>query len=180
MTLIKYNENIKKYYNHDLPMFYNISRIEFDIFLTLHFKKEEYYNNSDDSHYRRRRVLRESFGNITKNLGKPYKSLFYFGICELGSDNKMHSHTLIKKRKDFDISNNELIECIKDSVDYRHFRKPSREEPRHVEVVKDSRDCSNYILKIRTTEDKKYNIKENYYHSKNFEQVCGYMQNGLW
>lgn len=180
MTLIKPDENIKKYYNHDKPLFYNLSKIDFDIFLTLHFKKEEYYKNSDDSHNRRRRLLRECFGNITRNLGKPYKSLFYFGICELGSDNRMHSHTLIKKRKDFNISDEDLMEYINYSIDFRYFRKPEREEPRNIEVVNDSIDCTNYILKIKTTEDKKYNIKENYYHSKNFEQICGYMQKGLW
>jgi hypothetical protein len=180
MTLIKTYENIKNHYNHDRSWFYHLSEIDFDIFLTLHFKNKDYYGNSDDAHNNRRRLFRESFGNIARNLNKPYKSLFYFGICELGEDNKMHSHTLFKKRKDLNISNDELIECLKDSVDYRHFRKPLRENPRHVEVVKDSVDCSNYILKIKTTEDKKFNIKENYYHSKNFHQICEYLKNGSW
>jgi hypothetical protein len=171
----------KQYSRHDKAWFYHLNQIEFDLFITIHFKKYQHYKNSDDADCRRRKLFREIFGDITSNLNIPCKSLAYFGITELDSQDKMHGHILLKKRKDLvALSNDELIDGIRAKINIKQFRVEKNANPRNVEVVNDSKDATNYILKIRTAKEREHSIKENFYYSKNFIQICKYIKEGKW
>jgi hypothetical protein len=171
-----------RHFNHDESWFFHLNQIQFDLLLTLHFKEHKHYANTLQGDCNRRRLLRETFGKIASTPPRvPHRSLFYFGITELGCDDRMHSHTLVKIRKDIKgISSEELIGKIHSGIDNENFRLVERDIPRSVEVVKDSTNTTNYILKIKTAMEKEHRIKENYYHSKNFVQICKYMKQGLW
>jgi hypothetical protein len=110
----------------------------------------------------------------------PHRSVFYFGITELDCKERMHAHILLKTRKDLKISSEELVESIKKTIDKKYFRKTDEELPISVEVIRDSNDATNYILKIKTNTEYEHRIKECFYHSKNFVQICDYMKQGLW
>ena len=92
----------------------------------------------------------------------------------------MHGHILLKKRKDLILSNDEVIAGIYAGIKNKHFRIENKVKPRDVEVIKDSKDATNYILKIRTAKEREHSIKENIYYSKNFIQICKYMKEGKW
>ena len=92
----------------------------------------------------------------------------------------MHGHILLKKRKDLILSNDELIAGICAGMLKKPFRIENKEKPRGVEVINDSKDATNYILKIRTAKEREHSIKENFYHSKNFIEICEYMKEGKW
>ncbi len=176
-----YNNNIK-HYNHDTSWFYHLNQIEFDLLLTLHFKHRKHYANTQQADCNRRKLLRETFGGIAVIPPRvPHRSLFYFGIAELDCNDKMHTHILLKARKDIqNIRIDELVAKIHAGIGKKNFRLVEKDIPRSVEVVKDSTDAANYILKIKTVSEKEHRIKENYYHSKNFVQICEYMKKGLW
>jgi hypothetical protein len=169
-----------KHFNHDKAWFYHLNQIEFDLLLTLHFKDEKHYKNTIQADCNRRKLLRNTFGNIAMYLEIPHRSLFYFGITELDCQNRMHAHILLKTRKDLKISSEELVEGIKKTIDNRFYRKTEKEIPRSVEVIRDSTDTTNYILKIKTNTEYEHRIKECFYHSKNIVQICDYMKQGLW
>lgn len=171
----------KQHFNHDKAWFYHLNQINFDLFITLHMTQMEHYNDSIDSDCKRRKLFRETFGNIIKNhLKQTHKSIAYFGITELDSQNRMHGHILLKKRKDLILSNDEVIAGIYEGIKNKHFRIENKEKPRDVEVIKDSKDATNYILKIRTAKEREHSIKENIYYSKNFIQICKYMKEEKW
>jgi hypothetical protein len=171
----------QKHFNHDKSWFYHLNQIEFDLFITLHYKLEKHYRDSIQAYCNRRRLMRETFGNIIKNhLNLTHKSLAYFGITETDSQDRMHGHILLKKRKDLTLSNDELISGIYEGIKNKHFRIENKEKPRNVEVIKDSKDATNYILKIRTSKEREHSIKENFYYSKNFVEICEYMKAGKW
>jgi hypothetical protein len=185
MTIIKQNEKDKNpldtHFNNDESFYYHLKDIKFDIFLTVHFKKKKFYSKSIDSHCNRKNFFRETFGNLTRYLEIPHKSLFYFGIAERDCNDKMHCHLLVKFRKDLKLSDEEKVKGINKIFllgwDYFRFKDTNQ---RNVEVVSDSQDATNYMLKIKTFYEKESNTKENYYHSKNFTQICKYMKEGLW
>ena len=60
------SEIFQKHFRNDEAWFYHLNEIEFDLFVTLHFKNQEYYANTIQSDCNRKRVFRETFGNITK------------------------------------------------------------------------------------------------------------------
>ena len=173
-------DNNKKYFNHDKSFFYHLKDIEFDLFLTLHYKRSIYYKNTKDSECIRRRILRELFGNISRYLKIPYRSIMYFGASEKGSDNRIHSHILIRTRKDIHIENNELIEAIFAVLDKKIIRMDKKDISKGIAIVGDSVNASNYILKLKTSEEKQISIKEYFYHSKNFEKICESCKSGDW
>lgn len=171
----------KNHFNHDKSFYYNLKDINFDVFLTVHFRKKGLYSESLDSDCNRRKFFREIFGNLTTYLEIPRKSLFYFGIAEIDCDDKMHCHLLIKFRNDVFLSDQEKVKGInkiyllaKDDLRITDTNK------RGVEVVDDSQNAANYMLKIKTFDEKQTNLKENYYHSKNFDKICKYMNAGAW
>ena len=170
----------KQYSRHDKAWFYHLNQIEFDLFITLHMVRMEHYKDKIEADCKRRRLFRETFGNICEYLEIPTKSLSYFGITELDSQDRMHGHILLKKRKDLILSNDELISGVYAGIADKPFRFEKKEKPRDVEVIKDSKDATNYILKIRTAKEREHSIKENFYHSKNFIQICEYMKEGKW
>jgi hypothetical protein len=172
--------NNEKYFNHDKSFFYHLKDIEFDLFLTLHYIRSIHYKNTQDSECNRKRLLRELFGNISKFLGIPYRSIMYFGVSEIGKDNKIHSHILIKTRKDIHIENNKLISAIFTVLDKKILRIDKKNFSRSIAVVENSLDASNYILKLKTSEEKQISVKEDFYHSKNFVQVCESCKCGQW
>jgi hypothetical protein len=173
------SEIFQKHFRNDEAWFYHLNEIEFDLFVTLHFKNQEYYANTIQSDCNRKRVFRETFGNITKYLRIPRKSLCYFGVSELDCNGRMHSHTLVKTRKDVNIATNDLAEGIKQVIGQKYFRISGENAPRSVEVIEDSRNAANYILKIKTEEEKQLNMKC-IHHSKNFREICQFLKNDNW
>jgi hypothetical protein len=177
---IKNIDNNEKYFNHDKSFFYHLKDIQFDLFLTLHYKRSIYYKNTKDSECIRRRILRELFGNISRYLKIPYRSIMYFGVSEKGSDNRIHSHILIRTRKDIHIENNELIDAIFAVLDKKIIRMDTKDISRGIAVVVNSVNASNYILKLKTSEEKQISVKEDFYHSKNFVRICESCKTGEW
>ena len=185
METIKQSEDIYsitgKHFNHDNAFYYHLKDIKFDLFLTIHFKNRKYYSNSIQAHCNRSKLFRETFGNLINYLGIKHKSLCYFGIAESDCNDKMHCHLLIKFRKDLNFSTQEKIDGINKIFllgwDYFRFTDSNQ---RSVEVVNDSQDATNYMLKIKTIDEKETNTKDYYYHSKNFTKICQYMKEGLW
>jgi hypothetical protein len=176
----KIQNSTKKHFNHDKAWFYHLNQIKFDLFLTLHFKQEKLYKNTLEADCNRRKLFRNTFGNVAMYLKIPHKALFYFGITELDCKDRMHAHILLKKRKDVKISLEELVQAIQKTIDTKCYRKINNQIPRSVEIIKNSNDATNYILKIKTNAEYTHRIKENYYHSKNFVQICDYMKQGSW
>jgi hypothetical protein len=179
----KYIRNIynnEKYLKNDKSFFYHLKDIEFELFITLHYKQSIHYKNTQDGQCNRRRLLKELFLNITRYLEIPQRSLMYFGVSELGSDNKIHSHILLKLRKDVNIEYNELIDAFFAVLDRNYIRIDNWGMSRIIEVVQDSMDAANYILKLKNSKEKKISVKEEYYHSKNFEQICESCKNEEW
>jgi hypothetical protein len=169
------------HYNHDESFYYNLKNINFDVFLTVHFKRWQYYSQSKDADCMRRRLFRENFANITYALGIPRKSLFYFGTAEADCDDKMHCHILLKYRKDVILTNQEKLKGIDDIFLFaKDYLRNTEINQRRVELVNNSQNAANYMLKLKTFDQKRLKAKENYYHSKNFTYICEYMKAGLW
>lgn len=177
----KESQVVDTHFNHDESFYHHLKDIKFDIFLTVHFKYRQLYSKTNDSHCNRNRFFREAFGNLTRYLEIPHKALFYFGIAESDCNNRMHCHLLLKFRKDLIFSEEEMVNAIQKIylLDWESLRY-TKNHRRSVEKLDHSQDATNYILKIKTFDEKQSNTKDFYYHSKNFIQICDYMKAGKW
>jgi hypothetical protein len=93
----------------------------------------------------------------------------------------MHCHLLLKFRRDLNLSEQEKINGINKIflLDLGSLRY-KKNDKRNVESIHDSQDATNYMLKIKTFDEKQSNTKDFIYHSKDFTKICSYMKAGTW
>ena len=172
----------EKHFNHDKSFYPHLKEIDFDLFITFHFKNNLHSGTHASSPSNRRWLLKETFWNLTKTLNIPQSSLQYFAVGEVGADYKTHCHVLVKKRKDVKLSNADILSTVPSVVEKKYFKMNhlmiGEVLPRSLEIVSNSPDAVNYILKLRSGDEKKVGIKEDLYQSPRFWDKFGYMKRG--
>jgi hypothetical protein len=171
-----------KHFNHDQAFYYHLKEIDFDLFITFHFKDNIHSGTNPSSASNRRWLLQETFWNLTKALNIPQGSIQYFAVGEIGADGRTHCHVLVKKRKDVKLSNTDILCAVPMVVEKKYFKMSDlivgEVLPRSLEIVSNSPDAVNYILKLRSGDEKKLGIKEDLYHSPRFWYKFEYLSRG--
>lgn len=144
-------------------LFYGLSKIPWQIFLTTHFKTHHRFRPTEEAESNRKDTVHRLMRRTSEALKLSSNDLQYFGLTE-NIEDRCHYHTLIyvksKARKD----PQDVMEAIRERINWYEVMRPERGSEEFIQIIKSPVDAAAYICKLnRTNLEFKWD-----HHSKDF------------
>jgi hypothetical protein len=170
----------KALHKHDESWYYHLSKIKWDFFLSIRYKRARHYGTSFQSHSQRRDAIWNLFQNTRKELQLPRNAIQWFVSTEHNQIEGYHNHILVKSRADVPFGKQDILQTLfknlpKDLVEDTKIKEGDI-LPKSFQVVENSQRVVSYVLKTPEGEERVTGIKEKEFFSEKFIRLCQKMK----
>jgi hypothetical protein len=135
----------------DNTYYHVLTEIDWNVFLTLKFRKPGFTGLSISASWKRKRYLWDLCHEVISELDFSSNDLQYFWAEEVNSERQVHCHILFHRVYANKCSVEDLRRSIERNIDPKIVQIPtakSGQEPPHVQTVRSQERVARYILKI--------------------------------
>jgi len=128
-----------------------LRKIDWNVFVTLKFRRKRYTSTSQSASWRRERYLRDLGHEVIGQLNLSSNDLQYFWAEETNAENQAHYHVLFHRVYPNKCSVEDLRKSIERNIDPKIVQIPrtlADHEPPHVQTVKSQDQVVRYVLKL--------------------------------
>ena len=138
-------------YKFDNTYHHALKEIDWNVFLTLKFRKRGFTGQSNSASWKRKHYLWDLGHEVIGELDLSSNGLQYFWAEETNSEKQAHYHVLFHRVYSEKCSVEDFRRSIERNLDPKIVQIPkakNRQEPAHVQTVRSQDRVARYILKI--------------------------------
>lgn len=143
-------------YKFDNSYYHVLREIDWNVFLTLKFRKRGFTGLSNSASWKRKHYLWELGHEVVGDLALSNNDLQYFWCEEVNSEKQAHLHVLFHRVYSEKCSVDQLRASIEKYIDPQIVQTPRRraeQEPPHVQTVRSQEKVVRYALKVPLFQD---------------------------
>jgi len=144
-------------YQYDYAYYHALREIDWNVFLTLKFRKWRFKSLSNSAFNRRKEFLWDLVHQVISEFNLSLNDLQYFWSEEANSEDEAHFHVLFYSVYPDKCSVEDLLKSIGKNLDPDIVQIPKSvdgKEPPHLQTVRSSEECARYILKTPKSQEK--------------------------